>query len=119
MFGTVIDVALRKAAEAERQVLMQRENAVLRRTRLVALTGYGQESDRQRSRTAGFDAHLVKPVDMATSLDCHGVGTLRALGRKRQGVPTLGPRSLGKVWAPRFAGRLQGAPAETRSATGT
>lgn len=31
--------------------------------RLVALTGYGQESDRQRALEAGFDAHLVKPVD--------------------------------------------------------
>ncbi len=32
-------------------------------TPLIALTGYGQESDRQRSREAGFDHHLVKPVD--------------------------------------------------------
>jgi CheY-like chemotaxis protein len=30
---------------------------------LVALTGWGQEEDRNRSREAGFDAHLVKPVD--------------------------------------------------------
>jgi CheY-like chemotaxis protein len=30
---------------------------------LVALTGYGQPADRERSRAAGFDAHLVKPVD--------------------------------------------------------
>ena len=30
---------------------------------LAALTGYGQPSDRQRSAAAGFDAHLVKPVD--------------------------------------------------------
>ncbi|WP_257460039.1 CHASE domain-containing protein [Archangium lipolyticum] len=34
--------------------------------RLVALTGYGQASDRQRSREAGFDTHLVKPVDLDT-----------------------------------------------------
>jgi PAS domain S-box-containing protein len=33
------------------------------RCRLVALTGYGQEHDRKRSEQAGFDAHLVKPVD--------------------------------------------------------
>ncbi|MEA2564732.1 MAG: hypothetical protein QOH06_6236 [Acidobacteriota bacterium] len=31
---------------------------------IVALTGYGQESDRQRSAQAGFDYHLVKPVDL-------------------------------------------------------
>ena len=30
---------------------------------LVALTGWGQESDRKRSREAGFDAHWVKPLD--------------------------------------------------------
>jgi signal transduction histidine kinase/ActR/RegA family two-component response regulator len=34
------------------------------RTRLVAVTGYGQEHDRQRSAAAGFDDHLVKPVDI-------------------------------------------------------
>ncbi len=31
---------------------------------LVALTGWGQEEDRRRSGDAGFDEHLVKPVDM-------------------------------------------------------
>lgn len=30
---------------------------------LIALTGYGQESDRRKSREAGFDYHLVKPID--------------------------------------------------------
>jgi two-component system CheB/CheR fusion protein len=30
---------------------------------LVALTGYGQPSDREKTARAGFDAHLVKPVD--------------------------------------------------------
>ena len=35
------------------------------RVTLVALTGYGQPEDRLRSRTAGFDAHLVKPVGVA------------------------------------------------------
>jgi CheY-like chemotaxis protein len=32
---------------------------------LVALTGWGQENDRSRSREAGFDDHLVKPVEFA------------------------------------------------------
>jgi CheY-like chemotaxis protein len=31
--------------------------------RLVALTGYGQPEDRERALAAGFDVHLVKPVD--------------------------------------------------------
>jgi len=33
--------------------------------RLVALTGWGQPDDRTRSKAAGFDAHLVKPVSVA------------------------------------------------------
>jgi CheY-like chemotaxis protein len=32
---------------------------------LIAVTGYGQPADRQRSKEAGFDAHLVKPVSQA------------------------------------------------------
>src|SRR5262249_10921379 len=31
---------------------------------LVALTGWGQDSDRRRSQESGFDAHLTKPVDL-------------------------------------------------------
>jgi signal transduction histidine kinase/ActR/RegA family two-component response regulator len=42
----------------------------LKGTRLVAATGYGQLDDRRRTREAGFDEHLVKP------LDPKGVGAL-------------------------------------------
>ena len=35
-------------------------------TRYVALTGFGQPADRQQSECAGFDAHLVKPVELET-----------------------------------------------------
>jgi len=41
-----------------------REQPRLAGVRLVAVTGYGQESDRHRSSEAGFEAHLVKPVDL-------------------------------------------------------
>jgi two-component system, chemotaxis family, CheB/CheR fusion protein len=34
------------------------------RITLVALTGWGQDSDRRRSQEAGFDSHLVKPLDL-------------------------------------------------------
>jgi signal transduction histidine kinase len=37
--------------------------------RLIALTGYGQDSDRARAIDAGFDAHLVKPVDMGRLME--------------------------------------------------
>jgi CheY-like chemotaxis protein/anti-sigma regulatory factor (Ser/Thr protein kinase) len=36
---------------------------------LIAVTGWGQEEDRQRSKAAGFDHHLVKPVDPGVLLD--------------------------------------------------
>jgi CheY-like chemotaxis protein len=35
----------------------------LRNVTLVAVTGYGQQRDRETSAKAGFAAHLVKPVD--------------------------------------------------------
>ncbi|MGH7818360.1 MAG: response regulator, partial [Candidatus Binatia bacterium] len=43
-----------------------RRHPHLKRTVLVALTGYGREEDRHRALSAGFDHHLVKPVDVDT-----------------------------------------------------
>jgi len=40
-----------------------RQTPELKEMRLIAITGYGQESDLQRSREAGFDEHMVKPVE--------------------------------------------------------
>jgi PAS domain S-box-containing protein len=36
--------------------------------RMIALTGWGQEEDRRKSHEAGFDGHLVKPVDLSAVL---------------------------------------------------
>ena len=44
---------------------------------LVALTGWGQEQDRSRTRAAGFDAHLVKPVNYADLMDLLGSVTVQ------------------------------------------
>ena len=41
-----------------------RRSAGLEDVRIIAVTGYGQEEDRRRSKEAGFDDHMVKPVDM-------------------------------------------------------
>jgi len=64
----VLDVGMPKldGCEVARRVRAQSwgRDAVL-----VALTGWGQEVDRRRSREAGFDLHLVKPVDPATLCD--------------------------------------------------
>ena len=40
-----------------------RQDARFARTVLVAVTGWGTEADRERSRLAGFDGHLTKPVE--------------------------------------------------------
>jgi CheY-like chemotaxis protein len=45
-------------------------------TVFIALTGWGQEEDRQRTRDAGFDHHLLKPVN---------VGALKVLLTEAQG----------------------------------
>jgi signal transduction histidine kinase/ActR/RegA family two-component response regulator len=45
-----------------------RQQPTLKDVVLVAMTGYGQESDRKRSREAGFDHHLVKPGDFGKIL---------------------------------------------------
>ena len=42
------------------------------RVKLIAVTGYGQEADRERAKTAGFHAHLVKPVDLDALADLLG-----------------------------------------------
>lgn len=46
--------------EVAEQLRANRANQSLK---IIALTGYGSDSDRQRSKAAGFDDHLVKPVD--------------------------------------------------------
>jgi CheY-like chemotaxis protein len=47
--------------EVARALRTRRGNELL----LIAVTGYGQVEDRRRSKDAGFDAHLVKPVSQA------------------------------------------------------
>jgi len=43
-----------------------RERPATAAAMVIAVTGYGQDQDRQRTAAAGFDHHLVKPVDVAT-----------------------------------------------------
>jgi CheY-like chemotaxis protein len=54
----------------------------LERVLLVAVTGYGQEADLRRSREAGIDYHLVKPVDLTALQEI-----LRAAASARAAVP--------------------------------
>jgi CheY-like chemotaxis protein len=60
----LIDVGL-PVMDGYELVRRLRADARLDLVRLIAVTGYGQESDRRRAFEAGFDEHLVKPVDLA------------------------------------------------------
>lgn len=51
-----------------------RANKSTQSMRLIAVTGYGQEHDRQRTAAAGFDAHLVKPVDLEQVFEALAAG---------------------------------------------
>jgi CheY-like chemotaxis protein len=51
---------------------------------LVALTGYGQQDDRRRSLEAGFDLHLVKPMDISIVR-----ALLAQIGRKQWQAPLV------------------------------
>jgi two-component system CheB/CheR fusion protein len=59
---------------------------------IVALTGYGEDRDRRQSSESGFDAHLVKPVELEQLLPI--LRTTRQNGRPQLAVP--GSRN----WAP-------------------
>jgi DNA-binding response OmpR family regulator len=52
--------------EATRRI---REQPWGKATVIVALTGWGQEEDRRKSREAGFDEHFVKPLDHSELLN--------------------------------------------------
>ncbi|MGD0960415.1 MAG: PAS domain S-box protein [Methylomonas sp.] len=43
-----------------------RQSSEFKQTLLIAMTGYGQTEDREKSRAAGIDEHLIKPVDIET-----------------------------------------------------
>jgi CheY-like chemotaxis protein len=58
-----------------------RDNPATATARLIAVTAYGRDEDRRRSHEAGFDHHLVKPVDpdaLQRLLNWPGPGYARA-----------------------------------------
>jgi CheY-like chemotaxis protein len=61
----LIDVGLPRMDGYELARRIRAEIGGKRRPYLVAVTGYGLPEDRQKTRAAGFDLHLVKPVDGA------------------------------------------------------
>lgn len=63
------DMSGYEVARSIREMEQGRQAAVL-----IAVTGYGQEHDRSKSREAGFDRHLTKPVDLASIKEVLGGG---------------------------------------------
>jgi CheY-like chemotaxis protein len=59
-----------------------------RKTLVVAVSGYGQEEDRLRSKAAGFDYHVVKPIDPAV------INGLLGSLRENRSPPMLPPENV-------------------------
>jgi CheY-like chemotaxis protein len=82
----LLDIGLPDGLDGYEVARRLRSELGLASTLLLALTGFGQAEDRRRSRDAGFDDHLVKPVDPARLKDLlsgasgPGVGPSRASG---------------------------------------
>jgi CheY-like chemotaxis protein len=57
-----LDIGMPGLSGYELAASLRRDSAT-ERIHLIAVTGWGQTSDKQRARDAGFDHHLVKPVD--------------------------------------------------------
>lgn len=64
----VMDIGLPGANGYELVAALRKEDA-FKSIRIVAVTGYGQNHDRQRALEAGFNRHLVKPVSFPALLD--------------------------------------------------
>jgi PAS domain S-box-containing protein len=72
----VCDIGLPGSLDGYGVASAMRADPELHSTYLIALTGYGMEEDRRRAQAAGFDQHLVKPVDperLARLLSTRGV----------------------------------------------
>ena len=60
----LIDIGLPDISGLEVAKLLRQTKIIRHDTKLIAITGYGQQKDIQASSDAGFDAHLTKPVDL-------------------------------------------------------
>ena len=72
-----------------------RRMPALRHVPMIALSGYGQERDKQASFEAGFDQHLVKPIDPDALV--HAIEAQLARGRARSDRPAAVPADPGNT----------------------
>ena len=71
-----------------------RQESALRNVTLVALTGYGQESDRRAALQAGFNHHLVKPARLEDLQKILATVSLQSISRNS---PASGARESGET----------------------
>jgi CheY-like chemotaxis protein len=81
--AVILDIGLPRVDGWEVARRIREENTSGRKVLLIAMTGYGLDEDRQRSTEAGFDLHLLKPVDPPALLDA-----LRGVPAKEPQLPT-------------------------------
>jgi len=75
----LLDIGL-PGADGYEVARMLRCEPALQATRLIAVTGYGTDADKQKATDAGFDQHLVKPVDLDALM--HAVSACGAVARQ-------------------------------------
>ncbi|MCC2957794.1 response regulator [Massilia sp. IC2-477] len=69
----IVDIGL-PGMDGYQVAAQARRDPLLAGMRLIALTGYGQQTDRQRALDAGFDAHFVKPLKFEDLANCLAAG---------------------------------------------
>jgi CheY-like chemotaxis protein len=77
----IVDIGLPGMTGLELAQAFRSQDA-LRSTYLIALTGFGQAEDRRRSKDAGFDEHLVKPLNFGRLQEL-----LAGVAQRRMAVP--------------------------------
>lgn len=74
----IVDLGLPDAPGFDVARAARRLESGERPMRLIALTGHGQPTDRAAAMDAGFDHHVVKPVDIGVLVELFGTGTKRS-----------------------------------------
>lgn len=82
-----LDIGLPDLSGHEIASRLRADPSLRRQPVLVAITGWGREDDRRQSRAAGFDQHLVKPVDHAK------LNNVLAMARDQFSTPLGDPRA--------------------------
>ena len=79
----LLDIGLPGMRRLRGRLEAQRQEECCKDAVIVAVSGYGQEEDRRRSKEAGFDHHLIKPLDHDALLSLLSAGANGELSEKK------------------------------------